>query len=69
MYSVEDSPLVAQLERRNRVHPYHSAEHLNRYRHWIITLHDDTLEVVGTIARVIGERELPPSRAVILSYP
>ena len=67
MYSVEDSPLIAQLERRNRVHPYHSAEHLKRYRHWIITFQDDTLEVVGTIARVMGESEPPPSQAVILS--
>jgi len=67
-YLVENSILIAQLEQRNRVHPRHDANRYQNYRHWIVTFHGETLEVVGTTARVIGESEMPPSQAVLLFH-
>jgi hypothetical protein len=43
---VEQSPLIAELERRNRVHHSHSAALFEGYQHFIITFQGETFEVV-----------------------
>ena len=48
---VENSPIIADLDRRNQVHKRHVAgAYMKRFRHWIITFHHETLEVVATNA-------------------
>ena len=55
---VENSPLIADLDRRNQVHNRHVAgNYLKRFRHWIITFHDETLEVVATCSVPAHQRE------------
>jgi hypothetical protein len=51
---VENSPWIAELCRQNRVHSRHTDSLFADLRHWIMTFHDTTLEVVGREARVIG---------------
>lgn len=61
---VENSPLIADLDRRNQVHQRHVAgAYVKRFRHWIITFHDDTLEVVARNARFVRTSEKEPRLA------
>src|SRR5215831_2665914 len=50
---VENSPLIAELASQNKVHPMNNPSHWQKLRHWIITFHDETLEVVGREASVL----------------
>lgn len=43
-HEVRNSELVAEYERRNRVHPHHKPERFDALTHMIITFHDETLE-------------------------
>ena len=62
---VENSPLIVDLDRRNQVHKQHVAgNYVKRFRHWIITFHDETLEVVARNARFVRTSEKEPGRAV-----
>ena len=62
---IEDSPLIADLDRRNQVHERHvPGAYIKRFRHWIITFHDQTLEVVARDARFVGTTEKEPGLAV-----
>jgi hypothetical protein len=63
-YLVENSPLIAEIENQNRVHPAFRPGMYSKFRHWIITFHDETLEVVAQRAAVVGTLQLPPGRAV-----
>jgi len=63
---VENSPLIANLDRRNQVHERHVAgAYMKRFRHWIITFHDETLEVVARNARFVRTSEKEPRPAVL----
>jgi hypothetical protein len=63
---IENSPLIADLDRRNQVHERHVAgAYMKRFRHWIITFHDETLEVVATNARFLRTSEKEPRLAVL----
>jgi hypothetical protein len=44
---VHGSDLISDLERRNRVHPHHSAERYTELRHWVAPLKECTVEVVA----------------------
>jgi hypothetical protein len=62
---VENSPLIADLDRRNQVHERHVAgAYMKRFRHWIITFHDETLEVVARNARFMRSSEKEAGLAV-----
>lgn len=62
---VENSPLIADLDRRNQIHKQHVAgAYIKRFRHWIITFHDQTLEVVARNARFMRTSEKEPRLAV-----
>ena len=64
-YAIEGSPLIADLDRRNQLHKRHVAgDYIQRFRHWIITFHDETLEVVARDARFVRTSEKPPRLAV-----
>ena len=58
---VENSPLIADLDRRNQVHERDVAgAYMKRFRHWIITFHDETLEVVAEKCSLHAQqREVP----------
>jgi hypothetical protein len=49
---VYESDLIAELERRNRVHPQHSAGRYTALRHWVAPLKERTVEVVARSLRV-----------------
>lgn len=49
---VYESGLIAELERRNRVHARHSAEQYTALRHWVAPLKECTVEVVAHSLRV-----------------
>jgi hypothetical protein len=36
----------------------------DRFSHWVVTFHEETLEVVALRAAVVGTSQLPPGRAV-----
>ena len=66
---VENSPMIADLDRRNQVHERHVAgAYMKRFRHWIITFHDETLEVVARDARFVRTSEKNP-RLAVLEHP
>jgi hypothetical protein len=63
---VESSPLIAELEERNRVHPRHvPGMYSTRFKHFVATFHDETLEVVAEDGVVLGRSDLAPDQAVI----
>jgi len=63
-YLVENSPIIADIENQNRVHPAFRPGMYDKFRHWVVTFHDETLEVVALRAAVVGTSQLPPGRAV-----
>jgi hypothetical protein len=63
-YHVENSPLIAEIENQNRVHHLYKPGMYGKFRHWIVTFHDETLEVVARSATVAGISKLTPSEAV-----
>ena len=69
-HEVENSPMIADLDRRNQVHRRHVAgDYIKRFRHWIMTFHDETLEVVARNAGFVRTSENAPGLAVReLSY-
>lgn len=46
-YEVMNSSWRDELEKMNRVHPYHKKAHYDDVRHFIFTFHDTTLEVLA----------------------
>lgn len=64
-HEVENSPLIADIDRRNKAHERHLAgNYIKKFRHWIITFHDETLEVVARDARFVRTSEKEPGLAV-----
>ena len=55
---VHESGLIAETERRNHVHPHHTAERYTGLRHWVASLKECTVEVVADSLRV--ERNAGP---------
>jgi hypothetical protein len=43
---------LAEHERRNRVHPHHSADRWFELTHYLITFHDETFERIARSHRV-----------------
>jgi hypothetical protein len=66
-YTVDNSPLLAQFEDQNRIHRAYKPGMYADFRHWIITFHDDTLEVLARRALVIGYTHLSPDKAVCVA--
>jgi hypothetical protein len=46
-FDVANSEWIASLERMNRVHRNHKAEHFRDFRHYVFTFHDSTFECVA----------------------
>lgn len=49
---VFESELIAEVERRNRVHVHHAPERYIELRHWVAALKECTVEVVARSLRV-----------------
>ena len=49
---VKDSERIADLERRNRVHPHHNPERFTRLRHFILPLKEGTAEIIAEDVQV-----------------
>jgi hypothetical protein len=63
-YVVENSPLISEIENQNRVHPAFRLGMYEKFRHWVVTFRDETLEVVARHAELVGTSQLPPHQAV-----
>jgi len=63
-FAVENSPLIGEIEKQNRCHPQHRPGIYAKFRHWIITFHDETLEVIALRGTFMGPTQLSPDRAV-----
>jgi hypothetical protein len=44
---VERSSWISELERRNRVHPFHKPEHYAKLKHYLLCFHDETFECIA----------------------
>lgn len=63
-FRVLHSPLIAEIEERNKVHRQHRPGMYSEFSHWIATFHDETLEVVSRGASFLGTSELAPLEAI-----
>jgi hypothetical protein len=63
-FVVENSPLLDEIEKQNRCHSQHRPGIYSRFQHWVITFHDETLEVVALRGVVIGQTHVSPDMAV-----
>src|ERR1022692_406134 len=45
-FVVENSPLIDEIEEQNQCHSRHRPGIYAKFRHWVITFHDETLEVI-----------------------
>jgi hypothetical protein len=52
---VLESSLIADLERRNRVHPRHDPRRFDGLRHWVVMLKGSVVEVVAETCEVTRE--------------
>jgi hypothetical protein len=65
---VKDSPYIQELAARNsQVFP-ESAERYLRWRHWIVTFHDETLEVIGDDVEFLGPASAISASAAVELY-
>ncbi len=63
-FLVSHSPLMAEIEARNAVHMWHRPGMYSHLKHWIVTFHDETLEVVSRSASFLGTSERAPRDAI-----
>jgi hypothetical protein len=63
-FTVENSQLISEIEKQNECHHRHRPGIYAKFRHWIVTFHDETLEVIALRANVSGRTELTPEKAV-----
>jgi hypothetical protein len=63
-FVVENSPLIDEIEKQNRYHPQHRPGIYAKFPHWVITFHDETLEVIALRGTIMGQTQLSPDRAV-----
>jgi len=65
---VTESPSLRELGERNaRVFPKTEAMYSD-FSHWIVTFHDETLEVIAKSANVVGRVEAKNARSAIFNY-
>jgi hypothetical protein len=65
-FRVENSPLIFAIEKQNECHRQHRPGIYAKFRHWVVTFHDETLEVIAMRGTVSGQTELSPDKAVCL---
>jgi hypothetical protein len=65
-FTVENSPLISEIEKQNECHPQHRSGIYRKFRHWVLTFHDEMLEVIALRGSVSGQTELSPEKAVCL---
>lgn len=67
-FLVQNSKWLEELERRNRVHPNHKPEHFRDYKHYVLSLKDETIEVIARNASLeIVQDELFAQASKLLS--
>jgi hypothetical protein len=66
-FAIENSPLISEIEKQNECHHQHRPGIYARFRHWVVTFHDETLEVVALRGNVLGRTQLPPQEAVCMT--
>jgi hypothetical protein len=59
-----DSPWIAALERRNRVHRLHDPERFASRRHFILPFHDSTFECIADVVEATLPDAAGPAEAL-----
>jgi hypothetical protein len=65
-FTIENSPLISEIEKQNECHRQHRSGIYAKFHHWIVTFHDETLEVIALRGNISGQSELSPEKAVCL---
>jgi len=65
-FAVENSPLISEIEKQNECHRQHRPGIYAKFRHWVVTFHSETLEVIALRGSVKGQTDLSPEKAVCL---
>jgi hypothetical protein len=63
-FKVENSPLIAEIEKQNEFHAQHRPGIYAKFCHWVVTFHDEMLEVIALQGSVGGHTQLSPEKAV-----
>jgi len=53
---IDNSPWIDDLERSNKVHPRHTGGWHEKYKHWIVSFHDETLEVLARQSKILDPK-------------
>ena len=67
-FLVENSPLIRDLAKRNSIHSQHYPPNWDKRRHYVVTFHDETLEVISDNGTVVGESDSAANQAVLQNY-
>ena len=52
---IEGSPYIKELDERNStIFPDSKGAYCRRFKHWVVTFHDETLEVIGSSVEFVG---------------
>lgn len=46
-YELKESDLIIKLQDIDKIHPYYSTEKWNKYKHYILTFHDNMFECIA----------------------
>jgi len=66
---IENSPAVNELDARNAsVFPNSKGMYCSKFRHWVATFHDETLEVIGSSIDLIGQFSACSSEKAIIKH-
>jgi hypothetical protein len=64
---IHSSPTVRELASRNESLFPGSAKHYLKYNHWVVTFHDETLEVIAKSIAFLGTVSAKSAHAAILA--
>ena len=65
-YLIENSALIDELDKVNESHPCHiTGSTAERFKHWVVTFHDETLEVVAGSATVVHSEAVSKQEAIV----
>lgn len=65
---VVESPCLAELGRRNAIAFPGTESHFMSFRHWLVTFHDESLEVIARSAKVLGRRVAASGTQALASF-
>ena len=58
-YELKKSPLINDLKSIEKIHPYFDENKWTKYKHYIITFHDNMFECIAQDYQIIKEKNMP----------